>query len=100
MVRPPTFTISGRIPFRVVGRVVAFAAFAFAAVAGPALAVADEAKSVISDVSISAPFFNPSLGQKMTVLFDLGQPGTLTVQILDRDGYPVRKLISDKPVEK
>src|SRR5438105_782079 len=98
MVKPLTFTVSGRIPSRIVGTAAALAALAFAA--GRVFAAADQPKSAISDVSISAPFFNPSLGQKMTVFFDLAQSGNLTVLILDRDGYPVRKLVSGKAVEK
>jgi len=66
-------------------------------VAFPATAAAS---SEISDVAISRPFFNPSLGQKIGISFALAQPGTLTVLILDRDGYPVRKLIAGKAVEK
>src|SRR2546425_408538 len=59
MVRPPAFTVSGGNPFRTVGRAVALAALAFAA--RGAFAAADQAKSAISDVSVSRPFFNPSL---------------------------------------
>lgn len=54
----------------------------------------------ISDVAVSRPFFNPSLGQKIGISFNLSQPGKLTVLILDRDGVPVRKLVSEKAVEK
>jgi hypothetical protein len=63
------------------------------------VAVAAE-PSAISDVSISRPFFNPTLGQKIGISFNLGAPGTLAVLILDRDGYPVRRLVSAKDVEK
>src|SRR5712692_317884 len=36
----------------------------------------------------------------MTVSFDLAQAGKLTVLILDRDGYLVRKLVMGKAIEK
>jgi hypothetical protein len=63
-------------------------------------ATAAAASSEISDVAISRQFFNPSLGQKIGISFALAEPGTLTVLILDRDGYPVRKLVAGKAVEK
>jgi hypothetical protein len=55
---------------------------------------------VISGVSISKGTFNPSLGQKVRVSFNLTQPGALTVLLLDRDGYIVRTLVSKKPAKK
>jgi hypothetical protein len=61
---------------------------------------ADPKPVTVTDVSLSRPFFNPSLGQKIGISFSLAQPGNLTLQILDRDGYPVRKLVSGKAVEK
>src|SRR5512132_4418759 len=97
MMKTPTFTVLGRIPFRIVGKAIGLSALALAAGRGFA---ADRAESAISDVSVSRPFFNPSLGQKVGISFALAQPGNLTVQILDRDGYPVRKLVSGKAVEK
>ncbi len=58
------------------------------------------AAAEISDVSLSRPFFNPSLGQKIGLSFTLDRTGFLTLLILDRDGFLVRKLVAAKPVEK
>jgi flagellar hook assembly protein FlgD len=55
--------------------------------------------SSISDVSVSRPFFNPSLGQKIGVSFRVAGPGSLTVLVLDREGYVARKLVGEKAVE-
>lgn len=46
----------------------------------------------ISNVNVSPPFFNPSLGQGVSIAFKTTTPGTLTVTVLDRDGFPIRKL--------
>lgn len=54
----------------------------------------------ITSVSVSRPFFNPSLGQKVQISVALAHGGSLTVQLLDRDGYAVRKLVSDRKAEK
>jgi hypothetical protein len=64
------------------------------------LLAADPTPMVVTDVSLSRPFFNPSLGQKIGVSFALVQPGNLTVLILDRDGYTVRQLVSGKVTEQ
>ena len=64
------------------------------------LLAADPKPMAVTDVSLSRPFFNPSLGQKIGISFALAEPGNLTVQILDRDGYPVRNLVSAKAAEK
>ncbi len=56
--------------------------------------------SGIQNVSISRPFFNPSLGQRIGISFSVDRPGSLTVLILDRDGFLVRQLVSKKSVEK
>ena len=65
----------------------------------PRLACAAE-PSAIQNVSISKPFVNPSLGEKIGISFTVAHPGSLTILILDRDGFLVRKLVSAKPVEK
>jgi hypothetical protein len=54
----------------------------------------------ILGITVSRPFFDPALGQKIGISFALAQSGNLTVLILDRDGYPVRKLIAGEAVEK
>jgi len=46
----------------------------------------------IRDVSVSPPFFSPSLNQSATIHFAAGVRGTATVKILDRDRFPVRTL--------
>ncbi len=56
--------------------------------------------SGIGSVSISRQFFNPTLGQKAEISFSVGSSGSLTLLVLDRDGYVVRKLVSEKPVQK
>jgi hypothetical protein len=45
-----------------------------------------------SIVNVSPPFFNPSLGQAVSVVFKTTTAGTLTLTVLDRDGFPIRKL--------
>jgi hypothetical protein len=55
--------------------------------------------SELRDVSITRPFFNPALGQKIGVSFNLDRAGSLTVLILDRDGYLVRRLVSGQTVQ-
>jgi hypothetical protein len=54
----------------------------------------------IRSVAVSRPFFNPSIGQKVQIRVELAKSGTVTVLILDRDGYPVRKLVAEKDVAK
>ena len=53
----------------------------------------------ITGISVSRPFFNPALGQKIEISFALDRAGALDVLILDRDGYVVRRLVSSKKVE-
>lgn len=73
----------------------------FTALAGPqARALAGAAgASAIASVSVSKPFFNPTMRQKIAIQVAAEKPGSLNVLILDRDGYLVRKLVSDQPVE-
>lgn len=49
----------------------------------------------ISNVSVSRPFFNPALGQKIRITFDTS-PGAVAVRILDRDGYVIRTLVTKR----
>lgn len=48
----------------------------------------------ISHVGATPAAFIPSLKQKVALTFVVGQKGTLTVQVLDRDGFLVRTLAS------
>lgn len=54
----------------------------------------------ITSVSLSRPFFNPTLDQKIAISFSLDRAGALSVLVLDRDGYPVRWLARSKAVMK
>ncbi len=56
--------------------------------------------SGIHDVSISTSFFNPTLGQKVQIAFSVGHSGSLTLLVLDRDGFLVRTLVLEKPAQK
>lgn len=67
----------------------------FFLMAWPAFAVES---SAISHVSVSRPFFNPTLGQKIQISLETMSPGMVTVQILDRDGYLVRALVGGETV--
>ena len=62
----------------------------------PALATFGEATasggSVLSDVSVSPSFFNPTLGQKQLIRAHAARSGTLVVEILDRDRIAIRTL--------
>src|SRR5262245_6191244 len=48
--------------------------------------------AVISQVSVSPSFFNPSLGEKQEIHFRVARAGAVTVKILDRDRFPIRTL--------
>ncbi|MGH9315577.1 MAG: hypothetical protein ACRD1P_00475 [Thermoanaerobaculia bacterium] len=61
---------------------------------------AAEGPSQVSEVALSHPFFSPSLGQKMRISLVVGAPGSLTLLILDRDGFLARRLVSDQAVTK
>ncbi len=54
------------------------------------------AGGLISDVSVSPPFFNPTVGQKEAISFTVADRGDITVSILDRDLVPIRILPSLK----
>ena len=49
--------------------------------------------ALIQNVALSRGFFNPTLGQKVNLSFVLREPGSLTVTVLDRDGYVIRHLV-------
>jgi len=66
------------------GFLLLFAAFSAAAVRS----------SAIQDVSVSKSFFNPTAGQNVGFAFAVAQPGTLTVRVLDSDGFVVRELVT------
>lgn len=55
-----------------------------------------EAKDSILSVSVSPAFFNPSLGQKATVLVRLAAPASVTLAVLDRDNFVIRTLAPQK----
>src|SRR5437588_10520816 len=57
-----------------------------------ALAVAAEGAH-IRDVQVSPPFFNPTAGRSAQVRARV-DAGTVTLSILDRDRFPIRKLAS------
>ncbi|MCU1244633.1 MAG: hypothetical protein JWN02_543 [Acidobacteria bacterium] len=48
----------------------------------------------IGGVAVSPPFFTPSLAQSESIRFRLGAAGVVSVSIVDRDGFVVRKLDS------
>jgi hypothetical protein len=50
------------------------------------------ARSQIRDVSVSPPFFNPTLGQTVRIAFVAGIAGIARVTILDRDRFAIRTL--------
>lgn len=50
------------------------------------------AEGLIAAVSVSPPFFNPSIGQKGAIAFSLGERADVTVSLLDRDLVLVRTL--------
>lgn len=58
----------------------------------------DSSAAVIRNVKLSRPFFNPTLAQKVQISFDISRAGRLSLAILDRDGFVVRALASQKPM--
>ncbi|MDQ6891115.1 MAG: hypothetical protein M3167_00335 [Acidobacteriota bacterium] len=67
--------------------------------AGVLFAIATTLRAdTIGTVTVSKPFFNPSLGQHIAITFAPTAPGELTAVILDRDGYPVRTLLTRRPI--
>jgi hypothetical protein len=64
-----------------------------------AAAASAAAPAAIHDVSVSRSFFSPALGQKIRISLTVTEAGTLSVGIVDRNGGPVRALVSDKLVQ-
>ena len=56
---------------------------------------AAEPAQAIRDVVISKSFFNPSLGQSMEIGFKTTERGTVSVLVVDRDGFPVRTVVHE-----
>jgi len=50
------------------------------------------AASAIEKVAIAPEFFNPSLGQVAKIVYTTTDAGAVTLAILDRDGFPIRRL--------
>src|SRR5437867_1850022 len=55
--------------------------------------------SLISSVSRSPEYFNPSLGGKCTLRFRLLRDSTITAVVLDRDAFEVTRLADRKPMK-
>jgi hypothetical protein len=53
-------------------------------------------RSAIQDVSVRPGFLNAALKQQATFSFRLGKSGDITVLVLDRDGFPVRRLAENR----
>jgi len=53
----------------------------------------------IQSVKVAKPFFNPTVGQTIGIELEVGSPGALSILVLDRDGYPVRRLVSAQAVQ-
>ena len=63
------------------------------------VAVAAVAKPLsIRDVHVTPAFFNPSLAQAATLSFMLAAAGDVSITVVDRDGFPVRALMSHTPL--
>lgn len=60
--------------------------------------LADSSSAAIREVKLSRPYFNPTLGQKVQISFLLTRGGSLSLAVLDRDGFLVRELASEKPM--
>lgn len=74
------------------GRLTAF--LVACSLASAAVEAAPLRSKVLSDVSVSPAFFNPTLGQKATIHLKAARRGTLVAKILDRDRFPIRTLDS------
>jgi hypothetical protein len=57
-------------------------------------AIAQARPRGISGVTVSRPFFNPALGQKVTIAFSIGRPGTVEVNILDSQRVTIRRILT------
>ncbi len=56
-------------------------------------------KTAIGSVRTSPAFFNPSVGQSESISVEVRESGTLSVAVLDRDGFLVRVLAVARPVD-
>ncbi len=86
---------TGRLPrngwvFRPLVALLAWGGLTYFAALLPAQSSAST--EVISGVSASPAFFNPSIGQRERIAFTVARAGTIQVDILDRDHFLVRKL--------
>jgi hypothetical protein len=50
-------------------------------------------------VRVSPTTFLPSLGQSVELTAGVAAPGTLTLEVLDRDGFVIRTLAAKKPIK-
>jgi hypothetical protein len=62
--------------------------------AGVSVAAQRAPTRAISAVTVSRPFFNPALGQKVAIAFSIARPGSLEVDILDSERASVRRLLN------
>lgn len=67
---------------------------------GMVLAGSSDPPSDISEVRLSQPFINPTLGQSVTIAFEIANAGSLDARILDRDGFVVRTLATAQPHDR
>lgn len=85
----------GRFPFlRLIG------AFIWLGLAPILSAQAPTSVKALRDLSVSPSFFNPSLGQRVTFSLSLAAPGSLTLGVIDRDGFEIRSLASGTVLSK
>ena len=68
----------------------------FARVSAVALLAFSAQAAVLRQPLVSKPFFNPSLGQSISLAFELADAAAVTARVLDRDGFPVRTLTRAK----
>lgn len=68
-------------------------------VAGRDLTAAGRSRPLLSDVHVSPTTFLPSLGQSVRVTAGVAVSGTLTLEVLDRDGFVIRTLAAKKPIK-
>lgn len=52
--------------------------------------------AILQRPSVSAQFFNPTIGQSAVLSFELSEAATITARVLDRDGVPVRTLAGSR----
>src|SRR5262245_16602364 len=54
---------------------------------------------IIQSIKVSREFFNPTLKQRVQLSFTIANTSYVTVQVIDRDGYIVRTLVSNKEAD-